>query len=114
VSLPQSVSAPIPVRLFRIDAISLLLERGEIEAANALFASDLVLERLPIGATCLRAVMVCPPELEDALDGGGTSLAVSIRRALERAMPRGYVLLALEVTTRQPGGPPHPRARVAA
>jgi hypothetical protein len=114
VPAPVAASASIPVRLFRIDAISLLLERDELEAANALFASELTLERLPIGATCLRAVLVAPPELEDALDHGETSLAASIRRALERAMPRGYVLLAMEVVTREPGECPRPRVRLAA
>jgi hypothetical protein len=114
VSVPASPSAAVPVRLFRIDAISLLLEQGQLEAANALFASELALERLPIGATCLRAVLVAPPELESALDGGETSLAASIRSALERATPRGYVLLAMEVATREPSERPRPRARVAA
>jgi hypothetical protein len=114
VTVPASASAPIPVRLFRIDAISLLLEQGKLEAANALFACDVALERLPLGATCVRAVIVAPPELEDALDGGATSLAASIRTALERAMPRGYVLLAMEVATREPGQRPRPRARLAA
>ncbi len=110
----SSAPAAIPVRLYRIDAIALLLEQGEIEAANVLFASELALERLPIGSTCLRAVLVAPPELEEALDQGETSLAASIRRALERAMPRGYVLLAMEVTVREPRARPRLRSRAAA
>ncbi|MGZ4412553.1 MAG: hypothetical protein ACXVY8_10520 [Gaiellaceae bacterium] len=113
-TVQTSALASIPLRLYRIDAVALLLEQGETDAANALFASELTLERLPIGATCLRAVLVSPPELEGALDRGDTSMAASIRRALERALPRGYLLLAMEVTSRESASQPRLRARAAA
>jgi hypothetical protein len=96
VSLAASRRA-VPVDVIRVDAITFLLDQGELEVANLLFACELELERLPIGASCLRAQISCAQQDAQKLDlfrGRARSL---IRRALERTLPRGWVLVALVV-----------------
>jgi hypothetical protein len=87
----------VPVDVIRVDAITYLLDEGELEVANLLFACELEIERLPIGASCLRAQLSCSAEDAELLDLFRGSARSLIRRALECSLPRGWVLVALIV-----------------
>ncbi|MGZ4360072.1 MAG: hypothetical protein ACXVYM_03945 [Gaiellaceae bacterium] len=91
----------VPVHLIRVDAIDALLEQGELDAANLLFECELELAQLPIGSACLRAVVRYEPQRAEELEDQGSWTVRILRRAIEQALPRGWVLLAFETRTHE-------------
>jgi hypothetical protein len=94
-------------RLLVLDAAAWLLERGELEAARAVFGCSLEVEP-PLDATAAPGALwvrvVAPARVAHILLDEDTPVSWQARNAIVAALPPGYSVAALTVESESVGG----------